>query len=506
MNFSDTGCKIHVDKGLKVWSINKDKIQDLYPLLYKDIEIGGKFLINNNNQINTELDTYKTTKGESDSVQAPDAIVNFHTHPISCYKGEDTVFGWFSGEDVRETVLFSMKGSVAHLVISVEGVYILQVNPCILNNFMVMDNIQYQLDNILKSKKARKKMKWLVSKVGNSGMLKDYKEYVSTGNAKPQLLEFIKDIFRGIIIVSIEVYFRSTHRFRSYDINSNNYLYPSDYIKFVNSFKLSNIFNHNKSVNGCGNLGCNGIPVYEKKQTQKQFNKYLLHYEKSTQLYLVNNKGNVSITKVKLYKCSDLFPYIEDLIENSKQECKQLHYPANSIFKWNDNWFHMSLYRNEVEFNGRYIDYTSNKLTGRDRKEILNSNNPQLYLAETPKFYYFDISGNCDHSHTSRVLQKTHKIHTSGGSGGNIKITEIVVMGSLKCPWTVKLDSLLKEYNIPFTPKYLPDIRQSIQSIQKYNPEINSIPALFVVRLDGDIEYIGGYDSAENFINNLIIR
>ena len=54
--------------------------------------------------------------GASDSVQAPEGIANFHTHPISCYVGEGTVWGWPSGEDIRETFLFGMKGSVVHLV------------------------------------------------------------------------------------------------------------------------------------------------------------------------------------------------------------------------------------------------------------------------------------------------------------------------------------------------------------------------------------------------------
>lgn len=487
MDFGNqTGCKIHIDEGLKVWSINPEKIQELYPLLHENIEIGGKFIIDGKTT-QTQLDNYKTNKGQSDSVQAPEAIVNFHTHPISCYKGEDTVFGWFSGEDVRETVLFSMKGSVAHLVISVEGVYILQVNPCILSNLISMDGIESVLNEIYSNKKAHKKLTEIVSKT----IGKDSKS-----------LENIKDIFRGIIIVSIEVYFRSTHRFRSYDINSDNYLFPSDYISFVNSFQLSNIYNHKKKVKGCGNLKCNGIPVYErKKQFQRKFNKYLHNYENGTKLYLVTKEGHIYPSKINLSSCKELFPYIEKLVDKSKSECKQLHYPSDHPFEWGDNWFHMSLYPNEVEYDGKYYIYSSDELTGEDRKNILNSK-PELYLTEVPEFYYFDISGNCNHNHTTKLIQKTHKIEKNG----NKKITDIVIVGSLQCPYTVKIDRLFKENGIPFTERYLDSIKDAVKLIQTKYPEINTIPALFVVHVDGDMEYIGGYDSAETFLKNLIVR
>ena len=133
-------CTIQSNEKMKKWTINPKSLDKLYPLLYKQIEIGGKFTfpINKQGLVKkiTSVKKIHTMNGASDSVQAPEGIANFHTHPISCYVGEGTVWGWPSGEDIRETFLFGMKGSVVHLVLAIEGVYSLQINPCILSSFM----------------------------------------------------------------------------------------------------------------------------------------------------------------------------------------------------------------------------------------------------------------------------------------------------------------------------------------------------------------------------------
>ena len=78
-------------------------------------------------------------EGSGDSVDTPEGLVNFHTHPIGCYLNEQTVWGWPSGEDIRETILFAMKGSLSHLVLAIEGVYSLQVQLSTLKKFIHID-------------------------------------------------------------------------------------------------------------------------------------------------------------------------------------------------------------------------------------------------------------------------------------------------------------------------------------------------------------------------------
>ena len=92
-------CSIDTQGGIKEWIIDKDALLQLYPLLYKDKEYGGKFTFpfdqkTGNITRRTSKRKIHTNSGGTDSVQAPMGIVNFHTHPISCYLGEDTVWGW----------------------------------------------------------------------------------------------------------------------------------------------------------------------------------------------------------------------------------------------------------------------------------------------------------------------------------------------------------------------------------------------------------------------------
>ena len=133
-------------------------------------------------------------KGESDSVYTPNNVINYHTHPISAYNQGNTVWGWPSGEDIRETIKFGLAGNKAHLVFTVEGLYTIQVNPCKL-----------------------KKMK-----------------------------ELLTSEERGIIIFMIEEYFKTTHNFRGVqEVNklakNNMFITPYSFIDFANSFSLHNL-------------------------------------------------------------------------------------------------------------------------------------------------------------------------------------------------------------------------------------------------------------------------
>jgi hypothetical protein len=116
-----------------------DAIHSLYPLLYDNKENAGEFFLN----FDTKKTEHKVTliEGSADSVEAPKALLNYHTHPISCYLGEKTTWGWPSGEDMRESIIFGLKGSICHAIPSVEGLYICQVNPCILQSLIHIDEL-----------------------------------------------------------------------------------------------------------------------------------------------------------------------------------------------------------------------------------------------------------------------------------------------------------------------------------------------------------------------------
>jgi len=67
------------------------------------------------------------TKGNENSVTTPLSVINFHTHPISCYTEENVKWGWPSGEDARQCIVFAQKGNLVHLVFSQEGTYVIKV-------------------------------------------------------------------------------------------------------------------------------------------------------------------------------------------------------------------------------------------------------------------------------------------------------------------------------------------------------------------------------------------
>jgi hypothetical protein len=189
-------------------------VNDINQELKKDHEISGVIYCDNKDQI---VGVNKT-KGESDSVYTPNNVINFHTHPVSAYNNGETVWGWPSGEDIRESIKFGLAGNKAHLVFSVEGLYTIQISPCKL-----------------------KKMKQLLN-----------------------------DEERGILIFIIEEFFKATHNFRGVEevngvAKQNIYINPYSYVDFINTFDLVNLLNAKKTIHktlptqSTENIGHTGI-------------------------------------------------------------------------------------------------------------------------------------------------------------------------------------------------------------------------------------------------------
>jgi len=183
-------CKLKLNIPLElVNEVNKD--------LDKDHEISGVIYCDGNDNV---IGINKT-KGDSDSVYTPNNVINFHTHPISAYNNGDTVWGWPSGEDIRETIKFALAGNKAHLVFSNEGLYTIQISPC-------------------KIKKIK---------------------------------ELLNDRERGVLIFLIEEYFKTTHNFRGVSevnkFNQNGKLInPYTYIDFINNFDISSLSSDTKKM------------------------------------------------------------------------------------------------------------------------------------------------------------------------------------------------------------------------------------------------------------------
>lgn len=486
-------CSVDVPGGLKDWVISKETLMKVYPLMSKNYEVGGKFTFPANSKTGeikrrTSHKKIHTMNGDKDSVQAPLGILNFHTHPISCYLQEDTVWGWPSGEDVRESLLFGLRGSFAHAIPAVEGVYILQTNPCILTSLSNLcaegnETLRYYLD----SPKFDELINIYIEELqGMSKSSHDFSNYLhEKGMSKEELLYLIEDqssvridvicdILRGIIVALIEIYFRSSHGFRTYRINSRKRITPNDFIQFVESFQLGNIFNHNKKVRGCGNnLKCNGIPIYSKGNIKSTpFKKYLNEYENDTGFYAVDKHGHTLSLSVPVNDIYNILPLIEE-ISNKFVKC--------------DKWFGLSMTPNNIFVQNQYVPYIS--IDTKFKKEILQyySINYESYLAKgilpiMPQgdavFHYFSISGDCSHKDIQKHLRFLKPTELRA-----VPQSQIHIIGSKKCPYTVKAEKLLRSSRTPFTKEYYGTIGEALQ-----RSKTRTVPAIYMYG-----KLIGGY-------------
>ena len=160
MNKSDS-CKIYHNSEYVSWSIPKKNIEKTLlgssnkkGLLYLNVESAGEINFEDssckidknshkicNKQMKSDL-IYKN--GKNDSVMTPLAVVNFHTHPLSCYIDAETIWGWPSGEDMAQCLNFAKDNNVTHLIFAIEGTYVIDVNNIVLH-FLQTDKKLYSI-------------------------------------------------------------------------------------------------------------------------------------------------------------------------------------------------------------------------------------------------------------------------------------------------------------------------------------------------------------------------
>ena len=101
-------------------------INDIYKNLSQKNEVAGIFHVDESDKVIN----FDKNEGDTGSVYTPNNVINYHTHPVNCYREGKTAFGSPSGEDYRETLKFALAGNKAHIVFTVEGLYTIQVSPC----------------------------------------------------------------------------------------------------------------------------------------------------------------------------------------------------------------------------------------------------------------------------------------------------------------------------------------------------------------------------------------
>ena len=265
------------DMDLTDWSVSSEALRSIYPLMYKMQESGGKVHFSQGSKTASK-ENHKV--GTRDSARTEPGLCNWHTHPPSCYLAEKTVWGWISGEDARESILYGMRGNVSHFVPSVEGVYIVQVNPCLINS--------------LKNLKT--------SNVPGRGVV--------TG-----------DQMRGAVVSAVEAVLKTTHAFRTYSFCLNDPIFPEDFLTYINSLTLQNLITpvSKNSNSACGLSGCTGVPKLDRgarmsREGAEFFAKYKDDAKFSNRMYHMSKRGNLSKSKTNMFYADIpvLIKYITD--------------------------------------------------------------------------------------------------------------------------------------------------------------------------------------------------
>ncbi len=390
-------CNISLNK-VRKWEIDNQYINNLYDYLYLNQEVAGKFSLSTHNKNVSKV--IKSNDGSADTVSAPHAIVNWHSHPVSCYLNEKTYYGWPSGEDLRETVVFGLLGSACHIVPSLEGTYKIQPNPCVLIDMINIDKkISISMSN---------KLKKIIKNIP------------------------VDDFLRGLVIFCVEVYFKITHEFRlikyidkkHHQINRilrNAYndaiTSPLEFIEFVNSVE----FNHVISA---------------------EFVKYLKDYENNGEIVCMNEHGSrnnqISVSKLDKSLILDSLEILKDL--GLSCNLPDIYYD-NPLDNWKDKTtklFKIELYENTL--NGKNYIRTNN-----DEKIDLMKNikNVKIKLESNKniEFYMFDMSGDCSHKNISSHIKKISE---------NMKKSLVEVFGSSECKFCKIAEDKISKKNKRF--------------------------------------------------------
>ena len=469
-------CSIKYKEKIHKWIISKKAMDKLYPLLWDKIENAGQFFIDIKNKKTTNDITVVT--GQKDSVSAPMSLINYHVHNLLNYLNGKTVTGSNSAEDMRECILFGLSGSIIHAIIAVEGSYVIQVNPCILENLVHLDKIITE-DLLPTSLK---------------GVIKD---------RDPM------DFYRGLIILCTEIYFRASHAFRLYTFHKKFKVSTDDYIKYANNFKITNMFNDEVECSldkKCDSVfKSDNVWVYERTLKKMTFEKYVDEYESDTPVFFCDKKGNTdfsgSITMADILKHGLLEPIKKLELGSSCKYSKRL---------WSERFFLINLYHNHVRQEGstkyeKYDNLSTDEKMAFLKYAYKSQDTTLIKLYDNPVFYFFEMAGSCDFKQVQenighpqeRVSKRSKKSQKSrivdrqivDRQFGYAQIKDTTqrhtsdiydLYGSEKnCIYCKNAVPKLKKLGLNMNIHDYDSIKDAIKEAQKIDKNVMGIPALF---------------------------
>ena len=360
-------CKLKLYIPLKI--IN----EIIYPKLYEKNEVAGVFHIDQNDIIH-DVDI---NEGDEGSVYTPNNIINYHTHPINAYRNAKTAFGSPSGEDYRETLKFALAGNKAHLVFTVEGLYIIQVSPC-------------------KIKKIK---------------------------------ELLNNTERGILIFLIEEYFKTTHNFRCTDelnqlAEKDIMINPYSFDDFANTFDIINLLETQKRIFKTSKdlfinkTGHTGIHSKKNKQMGEYVSKIPQKFSKIPNMGCPEVEDNcIKTTPLKNYLTKDDLNNLRSINAMGQEESigkkniselldklKKINLNFNNVpcnIEWNSNpntWFFVNFFPTQHYIDGRHHN---------GKKFIIPEIKAQgLYLEQEP---FIRIFSNTKDGCNVQNIAKTHE-------------------------------------------------------------------------------------------------
>ena len=108
-----------------------------------DSEYGGIMEISSIDNKNFILNPNKLVKGDNRGVNTPLSFINWHTHPLICYKNDLCYIGWPSGQDMKYMFdNYYHNGLIMHYLFASEGVYILRLSKDAMKFIHVISNRQ----------------------------------------------------------------------------------------------------------------------------------------------------------------------------------------------------------------------------------------------------------------------------------------------------------------------------------------------------------------------------
>lgn len=374
-------CRIN-NKKVVEWTVNKEHINQIYTHLYDKVEYGGEIKLNFGTKNSSGV---SGLPGKIDSVYAPETILNWHTHPIKVYTKFKYPWACPSNIDMVSSLAFALRGSACHLVSTVEGTYTIQINPCFITGLMNIDKMVRKED---------------YPSLGIN--IHDYQ----WGN-----------FLRGLIAKTVDLYFESINIYRYTQILKEYHMVAEDFVKFANTFTLSNIFKKSSMTNctstHCTITGCNQNQQYNKQcKNWKSFIAPLPEYvsmcEKNACTYSLDLNGGFFKTDVNYLKILNNggLKILEDLSLVLGPDC---NIPTKA---WHTtNMFKVQLFENEVYYKDEWRDYTSLDLD--EKVEFLaikrKKSSPVDIRLKADKITFstfFDLTGDCNHENLVKHMKK----------------------------------------------------------------------------------------------------